>query len=132
MTTKMKLCGTCGGKAFTAFTGETFAIGGDEQVHGLSGHRCDSCGEVYFDHESQGRYVEASDAWVLARRVEEKKMLVRVRKKLGLTQHQAARLTGGGHNAFSRYERGEVQPMPAVVNLFKLLDKHPGLLAEVQ
>ena len=55
-----------------------------------------------------------------------------MRKKLGLTQHQAAKLTGGGHNAFGRYERGEVQPMPAVVNLFKLLDKHPWLLAEVQ
>ena len=132
MITKTKLCVACGGKVFTAFTGETFPIGDDEQVRGLSGDRCDDCGEVYFDHESQNRYVEASDAWVLARREEEKKMLVRVRKKLGLTQHQAAKLTGGGHNAFGRYERGEVQPMPAVVNLFKLLDKHPGLLAEVQ
>ena len=132
MITKTKLCGACGGKTFTAFTGETFPIGDDEQVSGLSGDRCDDCGEVYFDHESQNRYVEASDTWILARREEEKKMLVRVRKKLGLTQHQAANLTGGGHNAFGRYERGEVQPMPAVVNLFKLLDKHPGLLAEVQ
>lgn len=132
MTTKTKLCGACGGKALTAFADETFAIGDDEKVHGLCGERCDSCGEVYFDHESQHRYVEASDAWVLARREAEQKMLLRVRKKLKLTQHQAAKLTGGGHNAFSRYERGEVQPMPAVVNLFKLLDKHPDLLAEVQ
>jgi HTH-type transcriptional regulator/antitoxin MqsA len=132
MTTKTKLCGACGGKTLTAFMGETFAIGDDENVAGLSGVRCDSCGEVYFDPESQGRYVGASDAWVLARREEEKKMLVRVRKKLGLTQHQAAQLTGGGHNAFGRYERGEARPMPAVLNLFKLLDKHPGLLAEVR
>jgi hypothetical protein len=36
-----------------------------------------------------------------------------------------ARLTGGGHNAFSRYERGEAAPLPAVINLFRLLDKHP-------
>ena len=55
-----------------------------------------------------------------------------MRKKLGLTQRQAAQITGGGHNAFSRYERGEAQPMPAVVNLFKILDKHPELLAEVR
>ena len=42
----------------------------------------------------------------------------------GLSQVAAARLTGGGHNAFSRYERGEATPMPAVINLFRLLDKH--------
>jgi HTH-type transcriptional regulator / antitoxin MqsA len=43
----------------------------------------------------------------------------------------AARLTGGGHNAFSRYERGEAVPLPAVVNLFRLLDKHPELLKDL-
>ncbi|WJJ93296.1 hypothetical protein [Neopusillimonas aromaticivorans] len=75
MTMKPKLCGGCGGKTFTAFTGETFIIGSDKKVHGLSGNRCDSCGEVYFDHKSQARYVEASDAWILARREEEKRCL---------------------------------------------------------
>jgi hypothetical protein len=43
----------------------------------------------------------------------------------------AARLTGGGHNAFSRYERGEATPLPAVINLFRLVDKHPELLQEL-
>jgi HTH-type transcriptional regulator / antitoxin MqsA len=61
----------------------------------------------------------------------ERKLLLRVREKLQLTQRQAARLTGGGHNAFSRYERGEAQPLPAVVNLFRLLDKHPELVNEL-
>ena len=49
-------------------------------------------------------------------------------KPMGLS---AAKLTGGGHNAFSRYERGEVMPMPSVLNLLKLLDRHPVLLAEL-
>jgi hypothetical protein len=31
--------------------------------------------------------------------------LARIRKKLGLTQKEAAMIAGGGHNAFSRYER---------------------------
>ncbi|MCX5882377.1 MAG: type II toxin-antitoxin system MqsA family antitoxin [Deltaproteobacteria bacterium] len=35
-------------------------------------------------------------------------------------------------NAFSRYERGKAKPRPAVVNLFKLLDKHPRLLDELK
>lgn len=55
----------------------------------------------------------------------------RIRRKLGLSQVEAARLTGGGHNAFSRYERGEAAPLPAVINLFRLLDRHPELLSEI-
>jgi HTH-type transcriptional regulator/antitoxin MqsA len=132
MTQKLKLCGACGGKKATAFANETFTIAGDVVVDGLSGERCDSCGEVYFDTASQNRYIDASDAWVLARREEEQKLLASVRKKLKLTQRQASRLTGGGHNAFGRYERGEARPLPAVVNLFKLLDKHPALLDEIR
>ena len=31
----------------------------------------------------------------------------------------------------SRYERGEAVPMRAVVNLFKILDKHPELVKEL-
>ena len=54
----------------------------------------------------------------------------RIRKKLGLSQAMAAGLTGGGHNAFSRHERGESAPLPAVVNLFRLLDRYPDLLKE--
>jgi HTH-type transcriptional regulator/antitoxin MqsA len=57
--------------------------------------------------------------------------LKRIRKKLDLSQQAAARLTGGGHNAFSWYERGEAQPLPAVVNLSRLLDRHPELLGEI-
>ncbi|MCL2523768.1 MAG: type II toxin-antitoxin system MqsA family antitoxin [Betaproteobacteria bacterium] len=130
--TKLKICGACGGKGFTAFADETFIVGGETTLRGLSGERCDSCGEVYFDHASQDRYAQAGNALVLARRAAEQQLLLRVRKKLKLTQHQAAQLTGGGHNAFSRYERGQAQPMPAVVNLFKLLDKHPALLEEIR
>jgi len=43
----------------------------------------------------------------------------------------AARLAGGGHNAFSRYERDEATPLPAVINLFRLFDKHPELLKDL-
>jgi len=66
-----------------------------------------------------------------ARRIAGKEIR-RIRRKLGLSHPMAACLTGGGHNAFSRYERGEAIPLPAVVNLFKLLDKHPELLKELE
>ncbi len=58
--------------------------------------------------------------------------LARIRKKLKLSQLEAARLAGGGKNAFSRYERGQARPVAAVINLFRLLDVHPELLSELR
>ena len=97
----------------------------------LAGWRCGACGEVEFDRESARRYAAAGDELVLRAREIERTEIRRIRRKLGLSQASAARLTGGGHNAFSRYERGQAVPLPAVVNLFKLLDKHPELLKEL-
>ena len=127
-----KICVECGAKKLERFKRESIPLHDGTLVKGLSGARCAECGEVYLDAASQARFVEASNALVLAHRAEEMKMLVRVRKKLKLTQHQAAQLTGGGHNAFGRYERGEARPLPAVVNLFKILDRHPEFLDEIR
>jgi len=118
----------------TRFEEETFTIrhaGMTVKVEGLSGWRCDACREVEFDAESARRYGAAGDELVLRERKRQSKEIRRIRRELGLSQAAAARLTGGGHNAFSRYERGEVTPLPAVVNLFRLLDKHPELLKDL-
>ena len=58
--------------------------------------------------------------------------IVAVRRKLQLDQREAARLFGGGVNAFSRYETGKTRPPLALVQLLRLLDRHPELLAEVR
>lgn len=58
--------------------------------------------------------------------------LKKVRCVLKLTQEEASIITGGGHNGFGRYERGDVLPMRAVVCLFKLLYAHPELLTTLQ
>jgi DNA-binding XRE family transcriptional regulator len=63
--------------------------------------------------------------------VDERRELAEIRNRLNLTQEEAAKITGGGHNGFSRYERGEAQPLMAIVNLFRLLDRYPSLLPEV-
>ncbi len=98
---------------------------------GSPGWRCGHCGEVEFDAESAHRYVQAGDVLVLKQRAKQSDEIRRIRLKLKLSQIAAARLTGGGHNAFSRYERGQAAPMPAVLNLFRILDKHPELLKEL-
>ncbi len=105
--------------------------GRERTVAAVSGWHCPVCGEVEFDPGEGERYNVAMQALADEVATEEAALLRTVRKRLGLTQRAAASLTGGGHNAFSRYERGEARPLPAVVNLFRLLDKHPELLAEL-
>lgn len=58
-------------------------------------------------------------------------LLAQVRGQFGLTQQQAAKVFGGGPNAFSRYESGKTKPPVALVKLFKVLRKHPDLFKEV-
>jgi len=129
-------CVSCGDrKGMTRFSGETMTVdhaGTTAAVKGLAGWRCGACGEVEFDAASARRYAAAGDQLVRRHRARQSKEIRRIRRKLGLSQVAAARLTGGGHNAFSRYERGEATPMPAVVNLLRLLDKHPELLADLR
>ena len=91
---------------------------------------CDHCddGMSYHDEQEEVAWVSFRDAVD----AEEAAELARIRKKLKLTQREAAKIAGGGHNAFSRYERGEVKPGQAVLNLFRLLDHHPDLLKEIR
>ena len=117
----------------TRFENESLTIehaGMTVRVENLSGWRCAACAEVEFDPDSTRRHAEAGDALVLRDRERQARDIRRIRRKLGLSQAAAARLTGG-HNAFSHYERGEVAPMPAVVNLLRILDKPPELLKEL-
>ena len=121
-------------KAMTRFESKAFTIEHDgmtTKVKELSGWRCGACKEVEFDADSARRYAAAGDELVLRSRERQSREIRRVRRKLSLSQAAAAHLTGGGHNAFSRYERGKATPLPAVVNLFRLLDNHPELLKEL-
>ena len=101
-------------------------------VRDVRGWHCPSCLEVEFAAGEGERYATALDSLRVRAQERDAKQLARVRKQLKLTQQEAAKLTGGGKNAFSRYERGQAKPMPAVVNLFRLLERHPDLLAELQ
>lgn len=121
----------------TALRLETKAVtikmhGESHVVPNVTGWHCPVCGEIeYTDQDSSDRTWAALDALVAQAKARDSAILVKTRKRLKLTQKQAAELTGGGHNAFSRYERGEVVPMRAVINLFKLLNNHPELLKEL-
>jgi HTH-type transcriptional regulator / antitoxin MqsA len=93
---------------------------------------CNNCGEGIVAGNEATASESLLDEFIARVDREDAAELARIRKKLGLTQKEAAMIAGGGHNAFSRYERGEAKPVAAVVNLFRLLDRHPELLKELK
>ena len=126
------VCGTR--KSLLHFEGESFPVQvGDvtDTVDDLSGDRCRVCDEVFFDAASAKRYAGAGDLIVLKIRKAEGEKLRKARLALGLSQADAGILAGGGHNGFSRYENGLAAPVPAVWNLFHLLEMHPQLAVDL-
>jgi HTH-type transcriptional regulator / antitoxin MqsA len=125
-----KPCPTCGlGILRDGQKTEVTEYRGREFVSSQTGAYCDSCedGIVYHDPAT-------AEAWVNFRKSvheDERREIMTARQRLGLTQHEAARIAGGGHNAFSRYERGEAHPVLGVVNLFRLLGRYPQLLFDL-
>ena len=105
--------------------------GKQAKVRAVDGWHCPECGEIEFAGKEGERYAEALEKLRTKVDAAEAEELARIRKKLGLSQRKAAELTGGGVNAFSRYENGKARPVPAVINLFRLLDKHPELIEEI-
>ena len=124
-------CMSCGynGMVREVDRSETITNAGESVT--LTGWFCPSCQDGWFDDADQIRYAKAGDELILRSRERQSKELRRIRKKLGLTQKEAAAIFGGGINAFSRYEKGEVAPNASTRKLLYLLDKHPELLKEV-
>jgi len=110
------------------YKGETASI------PAVTGNFCPACGEIVMDREHGDRYSDLIGQF--RRQVNavsgDPVYIATIRKKLNLDQREAAELFGGGVNAFSRYENGRTRPPLALVQLFKLLDRHPDLLKEVR
>ena len=128
-------CMSCGFKGMIRDENktETINFSGDSiTLRGLAGWFCPECSDGVFDDASSQRYADASDRLVMLARQRCREEVRRIRRKLGLTQKEAAAMFGGGINAFSRYERGEIEPSTAIMQLLHLLDKHPELLNELR
>ncbi len=97
-------------------------------IREIDGWHCPECVEIEFAKNEGARYAEALERLQKKVGVEESAELAGIRKKLKLSQRRAAEIAGGGVNAFSRYENGKAKPVAAVVNLFRILDKHLELI----
>jgi len=127
-------CGASEGMVHFEGRGETLSVKGMERrVDDLSGWECQKCGEIELDEACGQRYSDACDELVIASRKMIGNEMKKIRRKLHLTQKDTVQLlSGGGHNAFSRYERGEVLPPKALILLMRLLERYPYLLTDVK
>jgi HTH-type transcriptional regulator/antitoxin MqsA len=102
-------------------------------IAAVDGWHCASCGEVEFASKAAAKrfFTEAQTEQQAIIQTEAERMRL-WRKRLGLTQKDAADLFGGGINAFSEYERGKTQPSKSTVLLLKLLNTHPELMKEIR
>ena len=134
---KTQQCFSCGareGMRHFEGRGETMSVKGlERRLDDLSGWECQMCGEVELDDSCSERYSDAGDELVMAARKMIGEEMKRIRRRLHLTQKETVELlSGGGHNAFSRYERGEIRPPKTLVLLMRLLDRHPHLLTDAR
>ncbi|KMT55014.1 type II toxin-antitoxin system MqsA family antitoxin [Pseudomonas fildesensis] len=134
---KTEQCYSCGrpdGMLHFSGRSETMEVKGLlRRIDNLSGLECQSCGEVILDPEDAERYSNLCDEIVHTFRQMIGTEMKRIRRKLHLSQKETVQLlSGGGHNAFSRYERGEVLPPKSLVILMRLLERHPHLLVEAK
>jgi len=94
---------------------------------------CANCGREFIATEQ----IRRNDAAVRdAKRAQDGLLtgsdIVRLRSKLKLNQEMAALLFGGGRNAFSKYERGEVTQSAAMDRLLRLCSRHPELVNDLK
>ena len=100
----------------------------------MCGDFCPACDEVVLDSSESARTSELMlkfNKEVNAAYIDPA-FITQVRKKLHLDQREAAEIFGGGINAFSRYENGKTKPPLALVQLLRVLDRHPELLDEIK
>ncbi|HAI58915.1 MAG TPA: type II toxin-antitoxin system MqsA family antitoxin [Xanthomonadaceae bacterium] len=121
-------CALCGASAVHATTySDTFIHRGVETpVDGLEVMRCDACGaELIEADQARRNYRKMVDIGRTIDGLLTGDAIVNLRKRLGLTQQEAAELFGGGPNAFSKYERGDVVQSVAMDRLLRLVGSFP-------
>lgn len=102
-------------------------------VDGLHASICGACGETSMSLDqvkANGRVIAAAKAFAADEARDIKSKLIGqqvkcVREVLGLTQPEAARVFGGGFNAFSKYERGETQQSLSMDRLLRVSEAVP-------
>lgn len=82
---------------------------------------CTNCNEdMILNEQIKRNDCRTRDAWRKFDGLLTSSEIITLRNKLGITQQQAAQMFGGGVNAFSKYERGEITQSEAMDKLMRL------------
>lgn len=96
------------------------------RVPDLEYSQCNNCGaDPVLADQAKRNQVRFSDARRKIDGLLSSSDIRKARRYLGLTQHAAANVFGGGLNAFSKYERGEVIQSKAMDKLIRLSCRYP-------
>lgn len=123
------ICSICLVESSIVKDDEIFSYKGkDLTVRDLSFYECPECGEQFVDSALD------KENSILIREAKKEldgllssKEIYRVREHLEITQHEASKIFGGGLNAFSKYERGEVSQSEAMDKLMRAAMSVDGL-----
>ncbi len=135
MNTETKICPMCEIGTLTPITfAEDFQHRGSSlHVEGLEGYECHECGaDPVLKTQILRNQTRIADAKRHADGLLTGQQIRIIRKALNLSQQDAAVLFGGGANAFSKYERGDVTQSVAMDRLLRLVKRHPFLLNELR
>lgn len=96
-------------------------------IEGINGSFCASCGEAVLNDHAAAKYMEKITAFNRSVNAKETDpaFIASTRRRLDMSQQEAAAAFGGGANAFSRYETGRIAPPRALVALFELFNAYP-------
>jgi putative zinc finger/helix-turn-helix YgiT family protein len=102
------------------------------RVEGIEVSECPACGEsLVTPSQAKRNAVRFADAKRFHDGLLASQDIIAWRKRLGLTQAAAARLLGGGVNAWSKYERGEVlqsRPMDLLMRVTSMVPEARSIL----
>jgi len=102
---------------------------GTVHVVDLECYICSQCGsDPVFADQARRNHARITDARRAAYGLLTGAEIRALRERFSLSQQEAATLFGGGANAFSKYERGEVTQSDAMDRLMKIVAGYPFLL----
>ena len=128
---KSSTCASCGSPICKeeTYSREIEHGGSTIVVNRLKQFKCEACAAVFAD-DGQSRYNLSliQRAKGLTPNLVLDTEVRAFRDSICITQREASRIFGGGLNAFSKYETGEVVQSDAMDNLLWLATKFPGLV----
>ena len=128
-------CPVCGSDSLTRGTHDLEIPWAGQKivVSNLEHYDCPVCGaDPAFPDQIRRNGLKIADAKRLAQGLLTADEIREVRERLGLSQAGAAALFGGGANAFSKYERGEVIQSVPMDRLLRVVSAYPFVTSAIR